>query len=102
MVETEQNGEESKADGERKQNASERINLQMIMELREKFEAADDDGNDGLDETEFIENFGEVIGKGMTNKQLRALFMRIDADAGGSVEWDEFMNYMLLEHKTLN
>ena len=24
----------------------------MIMELREKFEAADDDGNDGLDETE--------------------------------------------------
>ena len=36
----------------RKQNASERINLQMIMELREKFEAADDDGNDGLDEVE--------------------------------------------------
>jgi enoyl-CoA hydratase/carnithine racemase len=37
---------------DRKQNASERINLQMIMELREKFEAADDDGNDGLDEVE--------------------------------------------------
>jgi hypothetical protein len=28
--------------------------------------------------------------------------MKIDADAGGSVEWDEFMNYMLLENQTLN
>ena len=34
---------------EAKVNASERINLQHIMELREKFEAADTDGGDSLD-----------------------------------------------------
>jgi len=28
--------------------------------------------------------------------------MKIDADANGSVEWHEFMNYMLLENITLN
>ena len=28
--------------------------------------------------------------------------MRIDADSNGSVEWQEFMNYMLLENKTLS
>lgn len=28
--------------------------------------------------------------------------MRIDADANGSVEWHEFMNYMLLENITLS
>lgn len=28
--------------------------------------------------------------------------MRIDADSNGSVEWHEFMNYMLLENQTLN
>ena len=27
--------------------------------------------------------------------------MRIDADSNGSVEWHEFMNYMLLENETL-
>lgn len=28
--------------------------------------------------------------------------MRIDADSNGSVEWHEFMNYMLLENVTLS
>ena len=27
--------------------------------------------------------------------------MKIDADSNGSVEWHEFMNYMLLENQTL-
>ena len=27
--------------------------------------------------------------------------MKIDADSNGSVEWPEFMNYMLLENQTL-
>jgi len=30
------------------------------------------------------------------------LFMKIDADAGGDVDWNEFMNYMLLENQTLS
>ena len=38
----------------------------------------------------------------MNDKQLRQLFMRIDADSNGSVEWNEFMNYMLLENQTLS
>jgi WD40 repeat protein len=38
----------------------------------------------------------------MNQKQLRQLFMRIDADSNGSVEWHEFMNYMLLENQTLS
>ena len=28
--------------------------------------------------------------------------MKIDADSNGSVEWPEFMNYMLLENQTLS
>lgn len=28
--------------------------------------------------------------------------MKIDADSNGSVEWHEFMNYMLLENQTLS
>lgn len=101
MVETEEKKEEH-GGAEAKQNASERINLQHIMELREAFESADKDGGNDLDEKEFIEHFGDVIGKGMNPKQLRSLFMKIDADAGGTVDWTEFMNYMLLENQTLS
>ena len=28
--------------------------------------------------------------------------MRIDADSGGTVDWNEFMNYMLIENTTLS
>jgi len=27
--------------------------------------------------------------------------MKVDADSGGTVDWSEFMNYMLLENETL-
>ena len=82
----------------RKQNASERINLQHIMELREAFDIADTDSGGALELEEFIEAFGDIIGKNMNQKQLNQLFMKIDADSNGSVEWHEFMNYMLLEN----
>lgn len=68
------------------------------MELREAFEGADTDKGGALELDEFIEAFGDVIGKGMNRKQLQQLFMKIDADANKSVEWHEFMNYMLLEN----
>jgi Ca2+-binding EF-hand superfamily protein len=38
----------------------------------------------------------------MTDKEFNQLFMKIDADSNGSVEWNEFMNYMLLENQTLS
>ena len=37
----------------------------------------------------------------MNFKQLNQLFMKIDADSGGSVDWNEFMNYMLMETKKI-
>ncbi len=38
----------------------------------------------------------------MNDKEFNQLFMKIDADSNGSVEWNEFMNYMLLENQTLS
>ena len=72
------------------------------MELREAFEAADIDKGGALEIDEFVEAFGGVIGKGMNSKQINQLFMKIDADSNGSVDWNEFMNYMLLENETLS
>ena len=72
------------------------------MELREAFEIADTDKGGALELDEFIGEFGDIIGKNMSMKQLQQLFMKIDADSNGSVDWDEFMNYMLLENQTLS
>ena len=104
------------------------------MQLRTAFLTADDSGDGELDLNEFIRAFGKVLGKGLNYKQLNQLFMRIDADSGGSVgkylssftivallknlsfknelcwyicafsdiDWNEFMNYMLIENTTLS
>ncbi len=71
--------------GFRKQNASERINLQDIMQLRTAFLVADKDQSYGLKPREFINAFGNVLGKGQGRKALMQLFMSIDADAGGTI-----------------
>lgn len=47
---------------------------------------------------QFLASFKDVIGKEMSDKEFNQLFMKIDADSNGSVEWNEFMNYMLLEN----
>ena len=88
--------DEADVTAQEKSNASERINLQNIMELREAFDLADTDSGGALEIDEFIEAFGEVLGKDMSMKELKQLFMKIDADSNGSVEWSEFMHYMLL------
>jgi len=65
MVEAKSEADKQEAS---KQNASERINLQHIMELREAFERADVDGGNSLDEKEFMTHFAGVIGQGMNAK----------------------------------
>lgn len=72
------------------------------MELRSAFEAADVDEGGTLDHKEFVDAFGDVLGSGMTEKELRQLFMRIDANSSGDVDWIEFMNYMLLENQNMS
>eukprot|EP01012_Entosiphon_sulcatum_P039997 TRINITY_DN53619_c0_g1_i1.p1 TRINITY_DN53619_c0_g1~~TRINITY_DN53619_c0_g1_i1.p1 ORF type:complete len:1158 (-),score=109.58 TRINITY_DN53619_c0_g1_i1:4-3477(-) len=74
-----------------------RIDLKMLKQLKSTFEKADTDGGGTLDEQEFINAFGSILGGRMTEDQLRLWFMRIDANANGSVDWDEFSSYLLLE-----
>ena len=88
----------SKKDGKSEAGSVEdRINLHQLMELKAAFDRADIDGGGSLDMDEFLEAFGEVLGKNLTHEQLTHLFMKIDANSDGSVDWDEFTNYMLLE-----
>lgn len=90
-------------------------------------QAADEDGSGELDIDEFCAKLGPHLGANLTPQQarppaaaarppprraerpdrptpthhqtpqVRQLFNKIDADAGGTVDWDEFTNFMLLE-----
>jgi len=48
---------------------------------------ADKDGNKKLDMNEFIEKLGPLIGENMSRKEIGQLFMKIDADCNGDVDW---------------
>ena len=48
-----------------------------------------------LSEEDFIKSFKDVLGQNMIEEDLRTWFMRIDANANGSVDWDEFSSHLL-------
>ena len=81
------------------QSMEDRINLHQLMELKAAFDRADTDGGGSLDIQEFLEAFGGVLGKNLSHEQLTHLFMKIDADSNGTIDWDEFTNFMLLENQ---
>lgn len=48
---------------------------------------ADEDGSGELDIDEFVEKIGPHLGDNLSRTQKTQLFMKIDADAGGTVDW---------------
>jgi len=50
-------------------------------------QAADEDGSGELDVDEFCAKLGPHLGLNLKPQQVAQLFMKIDADAGGTVDW---------------
>ena len=72
--------------------------------LEKRFnEITEETGEDGLDIDEFIDVFEEILGD--TDNQierrrhLNHLFMKIDANCDGGVDWEEFLNFLLLQNQ---
>eukprot|EP01135_Chromosphaera_perkinsii_P000466 Nk52_evm20s96 gene=Nk52_evmTU20s96 len=100
--------EQQKAASENPKNESVEtsLNLHQLKELMVVFETADSDGSGALDIDEFIEAFREVLGSGSNYEEqtemMTQLFMKIDSNSDGSVDWDEFCTYMLLEYQRVH
>ncbi len=73
--------------------------MQELRRTKQVFDAADVNGGGDLDEDEFTAALMGVLDYQGTDEEsfLRQLFVRIDADANGTVDWHEFSNYMLLD-----
>ena len=48
---------------------------------------ADENGSDGLDMDEFRAAFGQILGKGKNDQQMAIMFMKIDTNCDGTVDW---------------
>ncbi|KAJ3094874.1 nucleoside diphosphate kinase, partial [Physocladia obscura] len=72
------------------------MNIQHFEQLMQTFHAhKNEDGSSGFDIDKFREVFGKVLGGGLSYDQMTMLFMKIDANSDGTVDWDEFSTYMM-------
>ncbi|KAJ3217574.1 WD40 repeat domain 95 [Dinochytrium kinnereticum] len=72
------------------------MNIHHFEQLMITFhEHKNDDGSTGFDIDKFREVFGKVLGGGLSYDQMTMLFMKIDANSDGTVDWDEFSTYMM-------
>jgi len=65
------------------------LNRDQMMAIKQKFEGAD-----GLSLQEFVLAFASVF-PGKSVKELTYLHMKIDANSDGTVDWDEFTDYII-------
>ncbi|RMX44515.1 hypothetical protein pdam_00006041, partial [Pocillopora damicornis] len=94
----------SKAENEPTKPAMVKLEDQMnnknLETLQKIFEEADEDGGGGLDMDEFRQAMIKTMtGRGEVpdDNQLAITFMKVDANCDGTVDWEEFCSYMLLE-----
>ncbi|KAJ3056388.1 WD repeat-containing protein 49 [Rhizophlyctis rosea] len=72
------------------------MNISHFEQLMNTFQNhVNDDGSSGFDIDKFREVFGAVLGGNLSYDQLTSLFMKIDANSDGTVDWDEFSTYMM-------
>ncbi|KAI8818479.1 WD40-repeat-containing domain protein [Fimicolochytrium jonesii] len=72
------------------------MNMNHFEQLMVLFQEHEDEtGEGGFDIDKFREVFGIVVGGNLTHDQMTMLFMKIDANSDGSVDWDEFSTYMM-------
>ena len=70
-----------------------------LKQLQEIFEIADEDGGGGLDMEEFRIAMHKALGDHLTTDELDKMFMKVDTNCDGTVDWDEYLSYMLLEYR---
>lgn len=79
------------------QNDDGGLTQDKLDRLHDLFEEMDEDGDGGgLEMDEFKNAMRHVMGN-VTDKEIELLFMKVDANCDGSVEWDEYLSYMLQE-----
>ncbi|KAI8929846.1 WD40-repeat-containing domain protein [Entophlyctis helioformis] len=77
-------------------DVQQKMNIHHFEQLMTLFhDHRNEDGSAGFDIDKFRDVFGEVLGGNLSVEQMTQLFMKIDANSDGTVDWDEFSTYMM-------
>lgn len=68
-----------------------------LQNLQQIFKEADEDEGGGLDIEEFRGAMRQTMGPNVSDQELDRIFMKVDTNCDGTVDWDEYLTYMLLE-----
>lgn len=71
----------------------------LFSRLQNFFIAADEDGRGGLAIDEFKVAMRKTVGRHSTEDEMELLFMKVDANCDGRVDWEEYVTFSLLEYK---
>ncbi|KAG5456493.1 MAG: hypothetical protein BJ554DRAFT_3750 [Olpidium bornovanus] len=73
------------------------MDISHFEKLMETFQShTNEDGSTGFDIDKFREVFGSVLGGNLSFDQMTMLFMKIDANSDGTVDWDEFSTFIMM------
>ncbi|XP_066480842.1 EF-hand calcium-binding domain-containing protein 8 [Tiliqua scincoides] len=85
-------------DEARSKQVEDQINYDHLRKLERMFREADVDGGGGLDMEEFRKAMKKIMG-GISDEDVDVIFMKVDTNCDGSVDWEEYLNYMLREYR---
>ncbi|XP_067323171.1 EF-hand calcium-binding domain-containing protein 8 [Anolis sagrei] len=74
------------------------INYDHLRKLERMFREADTDGGGGLDIEEFRKAMKKIMGD-ISDEDIDVIFMKVDINCDGAVDWEEYLNYMLREYR---
>ncbi|XP_039252762.2 WD repeat-containing protein on Y chromosome-like [Styela clava] len=93
------NGKKNKANGSSSEKVDDQMNYEHLKELEKIFEDAKSEGAEGLSMDQFRIAMKKTMGEHIDDRQLDLMFMKVDNNCDGTVDWDEYLSYMLLEYQ---
>ncbi|XP_052778898.1 WD repeat-containing protein on Y chromosome-like [Mya arenaria] len=71
----------------------------LLRKLQKIFDAKEEEEETGLTIDEFEAAMRNTVGRHSTKDEIELLFMKVDANCDGAVDWEEYVTYNLLEYK---
>jgi hypothetical protein len=75
------------------------MNIHHFEEIMKRFKSVESEsgpaGSGGFDAKQFSAVFRSILGNSLSDEQMQLLFMKIDANSDGTIDWDEFSTYMM-------
>lgn len=71
------------------------VDVAVLRDLKEAYEAKNELGRKGVDESEFLRLFASSLCQGMSVEEVRVQYRSLDATCSGAISWAELSHYLV-------